>query len=128
MSPEAVGVFDSFESLQAAINDLRTSGFSRAVIRLLGGKEVMIEKLGSTYWHAADLEGNPNAPRAAFVSEEAIGELEGAIVMITLGLAAILMPLVGSLVVEILVGWLLTVSGAVAVVGALSLRDTGLFI
>ena len=55
-------------------------------------------------------------------------KLEGAIVMITLGLAAILMPLVSSLVVEILVGWLLTASGAVAVVGALSLRDTGLFI
>ena len=76
---EAVGVFDSFETLQAAIYDLRMSGFSRTDISLLGGKEAMTEKLGSAYWHAADLEDNPDAPRAAFVSEEAIGELEGAI-------------------------------------------------
>jgi hypothetical protein len=77
--PEAVGVFDSFESLQAAIYDLRMSGFSRADISLLGGKEAMKEKLGSAYWHAKDLEDNPDAPRAAFVSEEGIGELEGAV-------------------------------------------------
>ena len=77
--PEAVGVFDSFETLQAAIYDLRMAGFSRLDISLLGGKEAMKEKLGSSYWHAADLEDNPDAPRAAFVSEEAMGELEGAL-------------------------------------------------
>lgn len=77
--PEAVGVFDSFEALQQAIYDLRMSGFSRADISLLGSKEAMREKLGSAYWRAEDLQDNPDAPRAAFVSEEAIGELEGAI-------------------------------------------------
>lgn len=77
--PEAVGVFDSFEDLQIAIYDLRMSGFSRADISLLGDKEAMKEKLGSAYWQAKDLEDNPDAPRAAFVSEEAMGELEGAI-------------------------------------------------
>jgi len=55
------------------------SGFSRYDISLLGGKQAMEEKLGSAYWRAADLEDNPDAPRAAFVSEEAIGELEGAV-------------------------------------------------
>lgn len=77
--PEAVGVFDDLATLQAAIYDLRMSGFSRFDISLLGGKEAMEEKLGSAYWRAADLEDNPDAPRAAFVSEEAIGELEGAV-------------------------------------------------
>lgn len=77
--PEAVGVFDSFETLQQAIYDLRMSGFSRYDISLLGSQEAMKEKLGSAYWRAEDLEDNPDAPRAAFVSEEAIGELEGAI-------------------------------------------------
>lgn len=77
--PEAVGVFDSFETLQAAIYDLRMSGFSRSDISLLGGKEAMEETLGSAYWLASELEDNPDAPRAAFVSEEAIGEFEGAI-------------------------------------------------
>lgn len=77
--PEAVGVFDTFEDLQAAIYDLRMSGFSRFDISLLGDKEALVEKLGTAYWQSRELEDNPDAPRAAFVSEEAIGELEGAI-------------------------------------------------
>lgn len=77
--PEAVGVFDSFQTLQSAIYDLLISGFTRYDISLLGNKEAMDKTLGSTYWRAADLEDNPDAPRAAFVSEEAIGELEGAL-------------------------------------------------
>lgn len=66
-------------------------------------------------------------PPVALLKRLHKGFLWAGIVMIALGLVAILMPLVSSLVVEILVGWLLTVSGAVAVVGALSLRGTGLF-
>lgn len=77
--PEAVGVFDSFEDLQKAFYDLRMVGFSRYDISLLGTEEAMKEKLGTTYWRSPELEDDPNAPRAAFVSEEAIGELEGGI-------------------------------------------------
>lgn len=77
--PEAVGVFDSFADLQAAIYDLLMSGFSRLDISLLGDESALEEKLGSAFWRAKDLEDDPHAPRAAFVSEEAIGELEGAI-------------------------------------------------
>lgn len=77
--PEAVGVFDSLKDLQAAIYDLRAAGFSRYDISLLGGEEAMKEKLGAAYWRSKELEDDPHAPRAAFVSEEAIGELEGAI-------------------------------------------------
>lgn len=36
--PEAVGVFDSFESLQAAFYDLRSVGFHHSDISLLGGR------------------------------------------------------------------------------------------
>lgn len=75
--PEAVGVFDTFDDLQKAFYDLRMVGFSRYDISLLGDETAMKEKLGTTYWYAPELEDNPNAPRAAFVSEEAIGELEG---------------------------------------------------
>jgi hypothetical protein len=77
--PEAVGVFDSFEDLQKAFYDLRMVGFSRYDISLLGTEEALKEKLGTTYWRSPELEDDPNAPRAAFVSEEAIGELEGGI-------------------------------------------------
>lgn len=77
--PEAVGVFDTFEAQQAAFYDLRAVGFHHSDISLLGGQEALEEKLGKAYWRASDLEDDPRAPRAHFVSEEAIGELEGAI-------------------------------------------------
>ena len=39
--PEAVGVFDSVEALQAAYYDLMLVGFSRYDLSLLGGHEVL---------------------------------------------------------------------------------------
>lgn len=77
--PEAVGIFNSFEAQQAAFYDLRAVGFHHSDISLLGDKDVLEKKLGKAYWLASDLEDDPRAPRAHFVSEEAIGELEGAI-------------------------------------------------
>jgi hypothetical protein len=77
--PEAVGVFDSFEAQQAAFYDLRAVGFHHSDISLLGSEKAIEEKLGKAYWRARDLEDDPKAPRAHFVSEEAMGELEGAI-------------------------------------------------
>lgn len=77
--PEAVGVFDSFEDLQQAFYDLRMVGIHHSDISLLAGEKVLKEKLGKAYWRSSDLEDDPQAPRAHFVSQEAIGELEGAI-------------------------------------------------
>ncbi|MGO4910330.1 hypothetical protein ACEN2J_18630 [Pseudorhodobacter sp. W20_MBD10_FR17] len=126
--PEAVGVFDNFETLQAAIYDLMMSGFSRYDISLLGDKEAMKEKLGKSYWQAKDLEDNPDAPRAAFVSEEAIGELEGAVAggFFFLGsyiaMAAMLTPLstLAASIAAIAIG-----GGPAAVVGAVLARRVG---
>ena len=77
--PEAVGVFDTFEAQQAAFYDLRSVGFHHSDISLLGSQDALEEKLGKAYWRASEIEDDPNAPRAHFVSEEAIGDLEGAI-------------------------------------------------
>lgn len=77
--PEAVGVFDSFETLQAAIYDLMMAGFSRYDISMLGSAEALETTLGKRFWRSEDLADDPEAPRAAFVSEEAIGEYEGAV-------------------------------------------------
>ena len=77
--PEAVGVFDDVESLQQAIYDLWIAGFSRFDTSLLAGDDAVKEKLGSRFWRASELEDDPKAPRTNFVSEEAIGELEGSI-------------------------------------------------
>lgn len=126
--PEAVGVFDSFGALQTAIYDLRMAGFSRFDISLLGSKDAMEETLGSAYWRAADLEDNPDAPRAAFVSEEAIGELEGAVVggFFFLGsaiaMAAMLTPVstLAASIAAIAIG-----GGPAAVIGAFLARRIG---
>lgn len=77
--PEAVGVFDTFEDLQKAFYDLRMIGIHHSEISLLADEKALKEKLGKAYWRSPDLEDDPRAPRAHFVSEEAIGELEGAI-------------------------------------------------
>ena len=126
--PEAVGVFDTFEALQSAFYDLRMVGFSRYDISLLGGEKALKEKLGKAYWRSSELEDNPEAPRAAFVSEEAVGELEGAIAggFFFLGsyiaMAAMLTPL-STLAVSaaaVAIG-----GGPAAVVGTLLARRVG---
>jgi hypothetical protein len=78
-APEAVGVFDSFQALQAAMYDLLIAGFSRHDISMLGATDAMERTLGKRFWRSAELEDDPHAPRASFVSEEAIGEFEGAV-------------------------------------------------
>jgi hypothetical protein len=77
--PEAVGVFDTFEDLQQAFYDLRMVGIHHSDISLLADEKVLKKKLGKAYWRSSELEDDPRAPRAHFVSEEAMGELEGAI-------------------------------------------------
>ena len=77
--PEAVGIFDRRDDLHAAIYDLRTLGFSRHNISLLARQDVLEQKLGRAYWRADELADDSKAPRAAFVSEDAIGALEGSI-------------------------------------------------
>ena len=61
-TPEAVGVFDTFEAQQAAFYDLRSVGFHHSDISLLGSQEALEEKLGKAYWRSSDLEYNPKAP------------------------------------------------------------------
>lgn len=78
--PEAVGIFDSLETLQSAIYDLMIAGFCRYDISLLDDEETVGEKLGSRSWRSEQLADDPAAPRSYFVSEEAVGELEGSIV------------------------------------------------
>ena len=78
--PEAVAVLDNVDDLKAAIHDLRMSGFSRDDISLLGDEKTLEAKLGDAFWRSDDLADDPRVPRAAFVSEEAMGELEGATV------------------------------------------------
>lgn len=74
---EAVGVFADAAGLQAAIDELTSSGFDRADLSLLAGEEAVKEKLGAIYRKVEDLEDDPTTPRMAFVSEESIGDAQG---------------------------------------------------
>ncbi|MGC8201432.1 HdeD family acid-resistance protein [Aliiroseovarius sp. PTFE2010] len=49
------------------------------------------------------------------------------IVMIVLGVGALILPVLSSLIIGILIGWLLFISGVVAVASAFTFRGTGLF-
>lgn len=77
---EAVAVLDDEKMLEAAIDDLMSAGFDRAEISLLAGAEAVERELGHRYRRVADLEDDAGVPRAFYVSKEAIGDAEGALV------------------------------------------------
>lgn len=77
---EAVGVFDTPETLQGAIDDLMSSGFDRAELSLLAAEKTVDEKLGHRYQKIAELEDDPIVPRCCYVSTESIGDAEGGLI------------------------------------------------
>jgi transcription elongation GreA/GreB family factor len=77
---EAVAVFDTAETLQEAIDELLSSGFHRAQLSLLAGEAEVVAKLGHKYRRAAELADDASVPRAAYVSTEAIGDGQGAVI------------------------------------------------
>jgi len=77
---EAVAVFDRPEDLQDAIDELLSSDFHRAELTLLASEQAVEDKLGHRYEKVSALEDDPTVPRAAYVSTEAIGGAEGALI------------------------------------------------
>ncbi|MEH6662806.1 MAG: hypothetical protein V7679_14240 [Parasphingorhabdus sp.] len=77
---EAVGIFDSEEQLQAAIDDLLSHGFNRAEISVLAPVAAVEEKLGHRFKSVAELEDDPEAMSKAYVPVETIGDAEGAVI------------------------------------------------
>lgn len=77
---EAVGYFKSPEALQAAVDELLSSGFDRAELSLLADESTVEEKLGHQYRKVAELEDEPQAARCCYVSTESIGDAEGALI------------------------------------------------
>jgi hypothetical protein len=77
---EAVAVFDTAETLQNAIDELLSSGFHRAELSLLASEADVVSKLGHKYRKSSELADDPSVPRAAYVSTEAIGDGQGALI------------------------------------------------
>ena len=69
---EAVALFHDVKSLQAAIDELLTSGFDQGDLSVLGSEKAIEDKLGHSYGSTRDLEDNPNVPRATYVAAESI--------------------------------------------------------
>jgi hypothetical protein len=77
---EAVAVFDTADTLQNAIDELLSAGFHRAELSLLAREADVVSKLGHKYRKASELADDPSVPRAAYVSTEAIGDSQGAVI------------------------------------------------
>jgi hypothetical protein len=125
---EAVAVFTTADDLQAAVDELLSSGFHRADLSLLAGEDTLNEKLGRGFANVRDLEDDPTAPRSAYISPEAIGDAQGGIVGALMYVGATTAAgamfvsggtILGALVVATVVG------GAGGVVGALLAKWLG---
>lgn len=77
---EAVGIFADESHLQAAIDDLLSHGFNQAELSLLAAEKAVEDKLGHKYKRVETLEDNATVPTECFVSTEARGDAEGALI------------------------------------------------
>jgi outer membrane lipoprotein SlyB len=77
---EAVGVLDSAEELESAIDDLLSAGFSRAELSLLSSEHAVSEKLGHMFERVEEVEDLPDVPRRAYISRESLGAAEGGLI------------------------------------------------
>ncbi len=77
---EAVGVFHEWNALQAAVDELESSGFDRAELSLLAGEQAVQDKLGHVYEKVADLEDDPDTPRAAYMARDSLTEAKTGVV------------------------------------------------
>ena len=77
---EVIGIFHQAEHLQAAIDELLSSGVDRAEVSLLAGDRTVDERLGHNYRKISELADDPEIPRAAYVSTEALGWAEGGLI------------------------------------------------
>lgn len=117
---EAVGVFDTVDTLQGAIDELLSSGFDRAELSLLASECAVEMTLGSVAFRRVELEDNPATPRGVYVSPDAIGTAEGGLIggLAYLGAVATagVIALAGGPLTAIIVGSLLA-GGAGGILG-----------
>lgn len=79
-SREAVAVFNDADTLQAAIDELLSSGFDRADLSLLANEEAVVATLGHRYRKVGELEDDREVPRECYVAREDIGDAEGGLI------------------------------------------------
>ncbi len=75
---EAVGIFDTEETLQEAIDDLLSHGFDEAEISVLAPVTAVEEKLGHHFQRVEEIEDEPEILTKVYIPVETIGVAEGA--------------------------------------------------
>ena len=75
---EVVGVFDSLDTVQSAIDDLLTDGFDRSEISLLGEDEMVRARNSSE--SVVDLEDDDRTPRLPYIDPESLNEGKASII------------------------------------------------
>jgi len=77
---EVVAVFSEANALESAVDELLSSGFEKSQITLLASEDAIVKKLGHKYKKIEELEDNSAAPRARYVSTEALGAAKGGLI------------------------------------------------
>ena len=110
-----MGIFDGPDTLQEAIDELLTSGFDGAELSLLASETAVQEKLGHKYRKVSELEDEADILRSAYVSTEAVGDAEGAVVdgLMYIGAGVLMGP------AAFAGGTLASIAGAAAVGGGI---------
>ncbi len=125
---EAVGVFDGLETFQDAIDELLSAGFHRSELSLLASESTVRDKLGHQYGKVNELADNPDVPRVAYVSPEAIGDAKGALIgtLIYVGAtAAGGTVIVGSGALAVTIAAIVLASGVGGLIGAILAKFVG---
>lgn len=76
---EAVGVFPSERTLQAAVDDLLSHGFDRSELSLLAPLSSVQKELGHGFASVTELEDDATVPTTAYISTDTIGDAEGGV-------------------------------------------------
>lgn len=87
---EAVGVFDSVEGLQAAVDDLAMAGFAQHELSLMAADETIRDRLGGVHSRVESVKQDPDMPRQAHVSPEEVGNAQGMAIGVPAYIGAIL--------------------------------------
>ena len=76
---EAVGVFPSERTLQAAVDDLLSHGFDRSELSLLAPLSSVQKELGHGFASVTELEDDATVPTTAYISTNTIGAAAGGV-------------------------------------------------
>lgn len=87
---EAVGVFDSQEALQQAVDALSLAGFERHELSLMADDATLRDRLGLVPARVEDVKHDPDVPRESFVAPEEVGNAKGVAIAVPAYVGAVL--------------------------------------